>query len=135
MSFLNTRMQMKYRQKSIPLANCLTKCLIMAKDRIMLKNITVRKQYAVHDCKIVLNKSNMKIALTNIIINAIDAMSPKNGELKLVTKSIDGRYIIRIEDNGCGIRKEDLKYIFKPNYTKNQAVSGLDWQPRRRFFN
>ena len=83
------------------------------------------KQYAAQDCTIVLNKSNMKIALTNIVINAIDAMSTENGELKLVTKSINDRYIIRIEDNGCGIRKEDLKYIFKPNYT----------QQRRRFFN
>lgn len=103
----------------------LDEVLIMAQDRIMLKNITVRKQYAVHDCQIVLNKSNMKIALTNIIINAIDAMNSRNGQLKLVTKSIDGRYIIRIEDNGCGIRKEDLKYIFKPNYTKKPGGLGL----------
>lgn len=63
--------------------------------------------------------------LTNIVINAIDAMSTENGELKLVTKSINDRYIIRIEDNGCGIRKEDLKYIFKPNYTKKPGGLGL----------
>jgi signal transduction histidine kinase len=103
----------------------LDEVLLMAEDRIMLKNITVRKQYAAYDCQIVLNKSNMKIALTNIIINAIDAMNARNGELNLVTKSIDGRYIICIEDNGCGIRKEDLKYIFKPNYTKKPGGLGL----------
>lgn len=103
----------------------LDEVLAMAEDRIMLKNITVRKQYSAQDCKIVLNKSNMKIALTNIIINAIDAMNSKNGELTLLTKSINDRYIIRIEDNGCGIRKEDLKYIFKPNYTKKPGGLGL----------
>ena len=103
----------------------LDEVLIMAEDRIMLKNITVWKQYAEQDCKIVFNKSNMKIALTNIIINAIDAMNPENGELKLVTQSVNGRYIIRIEDNGCGIRKEDLKYIFKPNYTKKPGGLGI----------
>jgi len=103
----------------------LDEVLVMAQDRIMLKHITVRKHYAAQDCKIKLNRSNMKIALTNIIINAIDAMSMSNGELTLVTKAIDGRYIIRIKDNGCGIRKEDLKYIFKPNYTKKPGGLGL----------
>src|SRR5204862_5216202 len=48
--------------------------LVMAKDRIRLKNIVVNKEYAVKDCEIALNYGEMKIALTNIIINAIDAM-------------------------------------------------------------
>lgn len=107
------------------ICDLLDEVLTMAEDRIMLKNVTVWKQYAAQDCNVVLNRSNMKIALTNIVINAIDAMSQGNGELKLVTKSIDDRYIIRIEDNGCGIRKEDLKCIFKPNYTKKPGGLGL----------
>lgn len=97
----------------------------MAKDRILLKNIAVRKNYATKDRKIMLNKPKMKIALTNIIINAIDAMGTENGELRLVTKLIDNRYAIQIEDNGCGISKEDLKYIFKPNYTNKPGGLGL----------
>lgn len=103
----------------------LDEVLEMAKDRIMLKNISVRKEYAAKDCKIVLNRSKMKLALTNIIINAIDAMSTENGELKLVTKLVDDRYTIQIEDNGCGISKEDLKHIFKPNYTNKPGGLGL----------
>lgn len=101
--------------KKYSICQLLDEVLEMAKDRIMLKNISVRKEYAAKDCKIVLNRSKMKLALTNIIINAIDAMSTENGELKLVTKLVDDRYTIQIEDNGCGISKEDLKHIFKPN--------------------
>ena len=65
------------------------------------------------------------MALTNIIVNAIEAMSSKNGELNLITKFIDGRYAIEIGDNGCGISKEDLKDIFKPNYTNKPGGLGL----------
>lgn len=97
----------------------------MTKDRIMLKNISVIKSYAAKDCQIVLNRPKMKMALTNIIINAIDAMSAENGELKLVTKLIGDRYAIEIEDNGCGISREDLKYIFKPSYTNKPGGLGL----------
>ena len=97
----------------------------MAKDRILLKNIVVRKNYSTKDRKIMLNKPKMKIALTNIIINAIDAMGTENGELMLATKLIDNRYAIQIEDNGCGISKGDLNYIFKPNYTNKPGGLGL----------
>ena len=103
----------------------LDEVLEMAKDRLMLKNIAVRKDYATTDCKMILNKPKMKIALTNIIINAIDAMGAENGELTLATKLVGNRYAIQIEDNGCGISKGDLKYIFKPNYTNKPGGLGL----------
>jgi len=97
----------------------------MTEDRIRLKNITICKNYATKDCKIILNKQKMQIALTNIIINAIDAMPSENGKLKLTTKSIDGKYIIQVEDNGCGISKANLKHIFKPFFTKKPGGLGL----------
>jgi signal transduction histidine kinase len=103
----------------------LDEILAMSEDRIMLKHIRVRKEYAARDCKVVLNKHKMKIALTNIIINAIDSMTSEKGELKLTTKSIAGNYAIQIEDNGCGISKANLKNIFKPYFTNKPGGLGL----------
>ncbi len=99
--------------------------LFMAQDRIRLKNIVIKKEYAVNDCDIALNKPELKIALTNIVINAVDAMSPDEGELKLVTMSTDDKCILLIEDNGCGISKENLQYIFKPYFTNKPGGMGL----------
>jgi len=103
----------------------LDEVIARTEDRIRLKNITIRKEYEKQDYKIMLNKEKMQIALTNIIINAIDAMPSKNGELKLTAKSIDGKYIIQVEDNGCGISKENLKYVFKPFFTRKPGGLGL----------
>jgi signal transduction histidine kinase len=94
-------------------------------DRIKLKNITVRKYYTLLDAKILVNKQNMKMALTNILINAIDAMSSKNGELSLITKSMNGKCIVEINDNGIGISKENLKNIFKPYFSNKPGGMGL----------
>lgn len=103
----------------------LDQVLFMCKDRIMLKHITVKKDYAVQDCKILLNEPKMKIALTNIIVNAIEAMSNKGGQLKIFTKSIAGKFILHIEDNGCGISKTNLKNIFRPYFTTKPGGRGV----------
>ncbi|MDP9493368.1 MAG: ATP-binding protein [Thermoproteota archaeon] len=103
----------------------LEEVLEMAWDRIRLKNISVRKDYAPDDCKIILNRPEMKIALTNIIINAIDAMNTEKRELRLVTKSVGSKFILRVEDNGCGIKKKNLKNIFKPYFTTKPDGLGV----------
>ena len=103
----------------------LDEVLEMAKDRITLKNITVIKDYGLQDCKIVLHRMKMKIALTNIIINAIDAMPAKKGELRLSTKTVDGNCVVYIQDNGCGISKINLKNIFKPFFTGKPGGLGI----------
>jgi len=103
----------------------LDEVLLMAADRLFLKNIIVTKIYAIRDYTCAVNQPGIKIALTNIIINAIDAMKQKNGQLRLTTKSINGRYTIQIEDNGCGIPAEKLKHIFTPFFTGKKDGLGI----------
>ena len=100
--------------------------LTLTADRIMLKKIRVRKEYGAEDGKIMrVDKAKIVIALTNIIINAIEAMSAQNGELTLVTRSIANKYVIEITDNGTGIKKEQLQDIFKPHFTNKPGGMGL----------
>jgi signal transduction histidine kinase len=103
----------------------LDEALALTEDRILLKNITVRKDYSTLDCRILVNKQKIKIALVNIIINAIDAMLPEKGKLKLITRSINGKCIIEIEDNGIGISKENLNHLFMPYFTNKAGGMGL----------
>jgi signal transduction histidine kinase len=97
----------------------------MAADRISLRHISIIKTYGARDFNMMVNRSKLKIALTNIIVNAIDSMKSENGILKLVTKSIDGQYVLEIEDNGCGIAAENLKSIFNSFYTNKPGGLGL----------
>jgi signal transduction histidine kinase len=103
----------------------LDEVLEMAGDRIRLKNVLVCKEYTTQNCPMLSDRAMIKIALTNIIINAIDAMPPEKGELRLVESSIDGKYALQIVDNGCGISKENLDSIFKPYYTSKSDGLGL----------
>jgi len=103
----------------------LDEVLAMTQDRFALKKIRVRREYTIGDFMIMAEKEKIKMALTNIIINAIDAMPATNGRLKLITRSIDGKCVVEIEDNGIGISKTNLKNIFKPFFTNKPGGMGL----------
>jgi signal transduction histidine kinase len=103
----------------------LDEALALTADRIMLKKIKVRKEFQTEDGKISLDKEKTGIAITNIMINAIEAMSVDNGELTLVTRSVGNKYVVEISDNGTGIKDEQLKDIFRPDFTTKPGGMGL----------
>jgi len=100
----------------------LDEILSMTKDRILMKQIAITKHYAITDHVTLVDKAGMRIALTNIIINAIEAVSDM-GEVSILTDSTDDKFTISIEDNGCGMSPEQLAHIFEPFYTGK--VNGL----------
>lgn len=106
----------------------LNEVLAMVDDRLKLKSITVTKTFSADDFVIVANEAKMKIAFTNIIVNAIEAMPPAKGVLKLSGKYISGKYVIEIEDNGCGISEEHLQSIFNLGFTNKPAGLGFGLQ-------
>ena len=115
----------KAQESRYSMHRLLDEVLAMAADRIRLKNITVTKDFAVEDKRIMMDKAKIRIALTNIVINAIDAMSSENGVLRLTEGLVDGHYSLQTGDNGCGIPAEHLQEIFKPYFTRKPDGLGL----------
>jgi two-component system nitrogen regulation sensor histidine kinase NtrY len=63
-------------------------------------------------------------ALSNLVLNAIDAM-PQGGELTIATKAINGRVEISVSDTGSGLTPEECERLFTPYYTTKQHGTGL----------
>jgi signal transduction histidine kinase len=103
----------------------LDEVLELNEDRLLLKNITVIKDYSSADCKVWVNEQQIRIAFINIVVNAIEAMDLGSGVLKLVTRAVDGQCILEIEDNGIGIPKENMKKLFDPYFTNKLGGMGL----------
>jgi signal transduction histidine kinase len=103
----------------------LDEIILMTADRLLIKNITLTKMYTSRDYTKRGDRAAMKIALTNIIINAIDAMKIEKGHLKLFSHYQGGKYIIQIMDNGCGISEGNLKHIFQPYFTSKKDGLGI----------
>lgn len=63
--------------------------------------------------------------IINIIKNSIEASKDNKGYIKIKTELKDNNYYIFIEDNGCGISKENLKHINELFYTTKSNGTGL----------
>jgi signal transduction histidine kinase len=123
--FLTSHKNKEAHSETCSVNDLLDEVLDTIKDRILLKNVTVRKLYSSIDHQILINKEEIKLALINVIINGIEAMPLKNGILKLATRISDDKCIIEVEDNGTGISEKDLKNIFAPFFTNKPGGMGI----------
>ena len=63
-------------------------------------------------------------ALSNLVLNAIDAM-PEGGRLGLETRSWGDGVEIAVSDTGTGLSPEECERLFTPYYTTKQHGTGL----------
>ncbi len=98
--------------------------LQLAVDRIELNGIKIIKDYAVPR-EVEIDPDKMRIALLNILINAIEAMEPGQGVLEIKIVNLPQNCLITIKDNGSGMDNESLLRIFEPYFTSKNEGNGL----------
>ena len=98
--------------------------LELANDRIELSHIKVVKNYDENICPLSLDIEKIKIAFLNIIVNAVEAMDEK-GILEITTKNENGKCVVKISDNGIGMKKEESDRLFEPYFTTKEKGNGL----------
>ena len=124
-SFLSSHNEDEIRPESCSVNELIEEVLFINKDRIGLKNVIVQKKFTAGNLHILVKKQEIKIALINIVVNAIEALPPSNGILTLSSGIKNDQCIIEIEDNGIGISEKNLLNIFDPYYTNKPGGMGL----------
>ena len=112
-------------EERLPLQKIIEDGINAAHDRLTLKKIRLTKKFPDQPAIILADAEKLKIALLNIIINAVEAMEPENGEL-VIELELDGETVqVIIEDNGCGISEENMSRLFEPYFTAKRNGMGL----------
>jgi len=69
--------------------------------------------------------ATLREALTNLVLNAVDAL-PAGGEINLSVRAVDDRAEVVVSDTGIGMSDEVRERIFEPFYTtKGDRGTGL----------
>ncbi len=107
------------------LQEILDESLAVAQDRICLQKIKLEKTFQHSPFYVLADKPKLKIAFSNIIINAIEAMEAEKGKLLVSLNELPDSYVVSIKDNGHGIPKEFLLKLFEPFFTLKKNGMGL----------
>ena len=94
-------------------------------DRRTSKTIHIVKVFPDNDIIIRLNASLFEWVIENLCKNAVDAMGGVSGTITLRVETIGERVIVEVSDTGKGIKKKDLRNVFKPGFTTKSRGWGL----------
>ncbi len=132
---LNTSKPKKLNLALISIQTVLLDTIKMAQDRINLNQIQLILKSEHHLPRLLADQGKMEIAFLNIIMNAIEAMTPGAGVLTIHTAHKDDLITVSISDNGKGIATEDIKRLFDPFFTGKQNGMGLGLTSTKNILN
>jgi PAS domain S-box-containing protein len=122
---LNSAKTIELKPELIDLNELLKEVILIAHDQIQLKNITCDIRLLDYPVIKVIDKEKLKIAIFNLIVNAIEAMDKEEKLLTIsLEKNLDQTFLI-IRDNGTGMTQEQLKKLFEPYFTTKKTGMGL----------
>ena len=87
-------------------------------------NVEIKTAYYTDSLYINANTEKLKICLTNIIQNGIEAMK-NGGVLQINIQKIKGNIVIDIIDTGIGMSSQQIKRIALPFYSTTEKGTGL----------
>jgi hypothetical protein len=72
------------------------------------------------------NPAELEQVILNLILNALDAVDPNEGEIVLRTLNADGdRIVLEVSDNGRGIEADHMQKLFEPFFTTKPVGQGI----------
>jgi two-component system NtrC family sensor kinase len=101
--------------------------LLIMETQALVHKVKVMKKFSDEIPEIMVDVNKIKQVFTNVVLNALDAMSD-GGFLKITSRKSSDKASAEIifEDNGQGIPKDDLRRIFDPFFTtKGTKGTGL----------
>lgn len=93
-------------------------------DRRTSKKVEITTNMPDYEVIAKINASLFEWVIENLCKNAVDAMEG-SGKIDLLLNDEGSRVVIEVKDNGKGIRKKDVKNVFKPGFTTKKRGWGL----------
>lgn len=94
-------------------------------DRRTSKKIQMIADLPDEDIIIKMNASLFEWVIENLCKNAVDAMGGECGQIVLHLEQLEDKVVVEISDTGKGIKKKNIKNVFRPGFTTKQRGWGL----------
>lgn len=104
--------------------NAVLRNVVEYMDRRTSKKVKIVCGCPSHEIMVSMNASLFEWVIENLCKNAVDAMNGE-GRIDLTLVEDAGVVAVEVADNGKGIKKKDIKNVFKPGFTTKKRGWGL----------
>ena len=94
-------------------------------DKRTSRKVAIKGHYPSHEVVAKLNASLFEWVIENLCKNAVDAMEGQAGKIDLWLLEEDDIVAVEVVDTGKGIRKKNVKNVFRPGFTTKARGWGL----------
>ena len=94
-------------------------------DKRTSQKVAIKGHYPDHDVVVKMNASLFEWVIENLCKNAVDAMEGGQGKIDLWLLEEGDTVAIEVADNGKGIKKKNLRNVFRPGFTTKKRGWGL----------
>lgn len=117
----------KLKRELISMNEIIDSCLEIMDIKTKEKGIDVTRRSSKYIPPVWMDRDKVEQAIINVLLNSVEAIH-YGGEIKILTryeKKNNGYVKVDIKDNGPGIDKEDLPYVFDPFFSNKKKGTGL----------
>jgi PAS domain S-box-containing protein len=115
----------KMQVEEASLQSVMDDTLYIVQDRFVLNDIKLDRTYSQTSAMSLVDKEKLQIALTNLIVNAIEATEKGKGRVTISIKYGQHFHEMTIADNGCGMTEDTVQNLFEPYFTTKPKGLGL----------
>ena len=94
-------------------------------DRRTSKKVQMIRSFPDYDLKVKLNASLFEWVIENLCKNAVDAMEGAGTITLSINDSSDKEVVVEVTDTGKGIKKKDMRNVFRPGFTTKKRGWGI----------
>lgn len=125
--FLNYSRPAALEPKSLDLVAATRDALRLFEAQAAESNVETRLETDGDVPRVTADSESLRSALTNLIINSLQAMDGSGGRISILLSSEDGgrRAGVHVSDTGRGIAPEDISKVFEPYYSTKETGTGL----------
>ena len=110
--------------KSISVSTIVREVVKAVGEMAAQSGVELKSEVCEDPCTLLGDAVQIKRAIQNVIINAIQAAAEKKGKISVTCAQKDFYVDIRVEDDGVGILPAQMSRIFDPYFTTKQGKSG-----------
>lgn len=99
------------------------KALSLVSHHLEMNRIVTSERFEADRSDILCDPQKIQQAVLALFMNAIEAIG-NNGRITVETRTDSGKIVLRIGDNGSGIREKDLPHIYEPFFTTKSEGKG-----------